>query len=175
MNPASVRDREAAEDAQLAVVGAMYAQADEPLGSAAASALATIDILEMIDFAAYVPENGAVYPQTPFGQALRSVAAMIKANIDLEAAHLDLGGWDHHSGQGPFNGVMAQLLDEFSRSLEAFYLDMANHLDQFTLAAMTEFGRRIAENGSAGTDHGHGGVIWIMGDTSTVGACSRLL
>ncbi|MCP3920044.1 MAG: DUF1501 domain-containing protein [bacterium] len=145
------------------VLASMYSMADEPLGSAAASTLATIDILQAIDIAGYVPENGAVYPATPFGQSLRAIAAMIKADIDLEAAHADLGDWDHHSAQGPVNGIMAQLLDEFSRTLEAFYLDMSSYLDRFTLAAMTEFGRRIAENGSQGTDHGHGGLIWVLG------------
>ncbi|MCP3919728.1 MAG: DUF1501 domain-containing protein [bacterium] len=149
--------------ARRATIASMYTGADEPLGSSAVSSMATIDLLNAIDFAGYVPANGAVYPTTPFGQGLMSVAAMIKAGIDLEAAHLDLGAWDHHNNQGPLNGVMFTLMDEFSRALEAFYLDMQQDLDKFTLAAMTEFGRRIAENGSAGTDHGFGGVIYLLG------------
>ncbi|MCP3918486.1 MAG: DUF1501 domain-containing protein [bacterium] len=155
-DPSTAADRRA-------IISNVYANADEPLGSAAESSLTTIDLLDSINFEGYVPANGAVYPETPFGQGLRSIAAMIKADIDLEAAHLDFEGWDHHADQGPVNGIMALLLDEFSRSLEAFYLDMSGDLDRFTLCAMTEFGRRIAENGSFGTDHGHGGVIWVMG------------
>ena len=141
----------------------MYAPAAEPLASAADNTLASIDILATIDFAGYQPENGAQYPATTFGTQLRNTAAAIKAGVGLEAVHLDLGGWDHHSAMGPLNGSLANLLDELTSALGAFYLDMQLYWGRLVLVCMTEFGRRIRENGSAGADHGHGGCMLVMG------------
>lgn len=135
----------------------------EPLRSAATSSLATIDLLESIDFAGYLPANGAIYPAGAFGQSLRSIAAMIKAGIDLEAAQADLGGWDLHNQLGPIDGTMAGLLANLAAGLEAFYLDMLGDLDRVVVVVMSEFGRRIAQNGTAGVDHGHGNAMLVMG------------
>lgn len=144
-------------------MGRMYANTVDPLRSAAAASLASFDTLAGVDFAGYVPENGALYPAGNFGDQLRSAATMIKGDIGLEAAHIDLGGWDHHSNMGPINGILATLLDELARGLEAFYLDMLGQIDNVVVVVMTEFGRRIRENQSSGTDHGHGGVMFAMG------------
>ena len=144
-------------------VEAMYDNAQEPLAGAAASSLATIDLLDTIDFANYTPENGAVYEDLPFANGLKSVAAILKAGVGLEAAHLDFQGWDHHSAMGPINGLLATMLGELSRALEAFYLDMLGLIDDTVVVVMSEFGRRIAENGSAGTDHGHGNCMYVIG------------
>jgi uncharacterized protein (DUF1501 family) len=146
-----------------ATIETMYATAGEPLGGAAASSLATIDLLATVDFENYVPENGAVYENLPFARGLRSVAAILKANLGLEVAHLDFQGWDHHSAMGPINGTLAGMLGELSRALEAFYLDMLGSIQQTVVVVQSEFGRRIAENGSDGTDHGHGGCMLVMG------------
>jgi len=140
-----------------------YGVAAEPLNGAASAGLSAIDTLGAIDFDNYQPGNGAAYPQGGFGNALTSAAAMIKADIGLECLQIDINGWDHHSGQGPQNGLLATMLDDFSQGLDAFYRDMQAELGRVTLVVMTEFGRRVAENGSAGTDHGHGGVMFVLG------------
>jgi uncharacterized protein (DUF1501 family) len=154
--PATAADRRA-------VLEAAYAASGEPLAGAAQSTLDTIDLLATIDFENYVPANGAVYPETGFGQALQSSAAMLKAEVGLEAATVELGGWDTHNQQGVFDGDMAGLMDNLSRTLAAFHLDMQDFMDRVTLIAMSEFGRRADENGSLGTDHGHGNCMFVMG------------
>lgn len=143
----------------------MYAPADEPLGSAAISSFATIDLLASIDFENYQSAGAKAYPNSAFGQQLRIAAALIKAGIDLEAIGIDYNGWDHHEGQGPITGLMANLLGDLTNSLEAFYLDLAadGTIDEVVTLLMSEFGRRVAENVSLGTDHGHGNMMLAMG------------
>lgn len=145
------------------VIESSYAAAAEPLRGAASSSLGAIDLLAAIDFPGYQPENGANYPASGFGGSLVSAAAMIKADIGLECLQIDIEGWDHHSGQGPVNGLLATMLADLSEGLNAFHLDLRSRLDRITVVVMTEFGRRVAENGSAGTDHGHGGVMFVLG------------
>jgi len=144
----------------------MYQSEPAPLGPAALDTFATIDLLATIDFDGYVPFGGAAYPATTFGNALRSAAALIKANIGIEAIEIDLGGWDLHSALGPTNGTMATKMDELTRGLAAFHTDLddlSSTLGRTTLVAMSEFGRRAAENASAGADHGHGNCMIVMG------------
>ena len=137
--------------------------AAEPLRGAASSSLGAIDLSGAIDFNNYQPENGADYPFGGFGEALVSTAAMIKADIGLECVQIDINGWDHHSNMGPSSGVLANMLADLSGGLEAFYTDLQAELGGVTLVVMTEFGRRVAGNGSAGTDHGHGSVMFVLG------------
>jgi len=146
-----------------AVIEGTYGLADEPLRGAASSSLEAIDLLGTVDFENYQPQNGASYPFGGFGDALASAAAMIKAEIGLECLQVDIQGWDHHSDMGPESGLLATMLDDLSLGLEAFYTDLQAELGRVTLVVMTEFGRRVAENGSAGTDHGHGGVMFVLG------------
>ncbi len=137
-----------------------YSSADDPLPAAAQSTLDTIDLLGTIDFQNYAPVGGAAYPETPFGNSFKSVAAMVKADIGLEAAMLERGGWDTHSDQvGPIQTLMTDL----SNAMAAFHVDMQNFMNRLTLVVMTEFGRRADSNGSAGTDHGHGSAMMVMG------------
>ena len=145
------------------VIETTYGSASEPLRGAASSSLGAIDLLAGVDFSNYQPANGAVYPAGAFGEALVSTATMIKADIGLECIELDISGWDHHAGMGPVNGILATKLADLSEGLAAFYSDLAAEMDKVTLVVMTEFGRRVAENGSAGTDHGHGGTMFVMG------------
>jgi uncharacterized protein (DUF1501 family) len=91
------------------------------------------------------------------------IAAIIKANVGLESFTLDIGGFDTHADQGPVDGHLNDLLLELCNSLEAFYLDMQSQLDHVVVVAMSEFGRRVAENASKGTDHGHGNCMVVMG------------
>ncbi|QDV05655.1 hypothetical protein Poly30_11540 [Planctomycetes bacterium Poly30] len=140
-----------------------YAATIPPLAPAAVSSLEAIDLLGGVDFAGYVPANGAVYGADPFSQAMRSIAVLIKAGIGLEVAHYDYGGWDHHSAQGPIQGTLAGMLASLSEGLAALRLDMQGRESEYVLYAKSEFGRRAAENGSAGTDHGSGGMMMVMG------------
>ncbi len=152
--------------ARRATLTTMYQGEPAPLGPAALDTFATMDLLATINFAGYVPYGGAVYPATTFGNALKSAAALIKADIGIEALEADLGGWDLHSLLGPVIGTMATRMDELARALAAFHTDLsdpANTLGRVTLVAMSEFGRRAAENASQGTDHGHGGSLIVLG------------
>ena len=146
---------------QAAIVDA-YARMSAPVGPAALDTIASFG-LGGVDFDAYVPEHGAQYPNTQFGARMRAVAALIKADIGIEAFTLDFGGWDLHANLGPIDGNMARLLDEFTSTLEAFYLDMLDHVDDYALVGLSEFGRHVRENSSRGVDHGHGGAMFVMG------------
>ena len=85
------------------------------------------------------------------------------ADIGLEAFTVDIGGWDLHANLGPISGPMARLLSELTHGLEAFYLDLLDYVDDYVLVAMSEFGRHVRENNSAGVDHGHGNAMFVMG------------
>jgi len=140
-----------------------YAAADEPLHSAALDATNTVGLLKAVNFTGYVPANGAVYPTSSFGRALRSVAVLIKNDVGIEAAQVDLGGWDTHSDQDPLAGSMFRTMQDFSNSLAAFYADVIATGFSVTVVSVSEFGRNVRENGSKGTDHGRGTVMFAMG------------
>ncbi len=147
-----------------AVLADVYGLVADPLKAAAENTQATMDLLENIDFENYVPSGGAVYPETPLGYSLKSAAALIKAQVGVEAVAVDLDGWDTHAQQGPFEGAMASLMSDLSGTLAALHADLFTDLTNITVVCMSEFGRRFEENGSLGTDHGHGNVMMVMGD-----------
>ena len=150
--------------ARLAVLQADYDAASEPLRSAALDAANTVNLLKSVNIAGYVPANGAVYPTSSFGKALRSVAALIKADVGIEAAQADIGGWDTHSAQDPVAGSMFATMRDYSNSLAAFHADViAPATVGVTLVSVSEFGRNVKENGSLGTDHGRASVMLAMG------------
>jgi uncharacterized protein (DUF1501 family) len=141
-----------------------YAGADEPLHSAALDATNTVGLLKSVNFAGYVPANGAVYPaNSAFAKALKSVAVLIKSDVGIEAAQVDIGGWDTHSAEDPIAGSMFRTMQDFSNSLAAFYADVIATGYSVTLVSVSEFGRNVRENGSQGTDHGRGAVMFAMG------------
>ena len=140
-----------------------YAATPPPVGPAALDTLASIELMASIDFAGYVPANGAEYPATELGRQLKDTAALIKADVGVEGITLDFGGWDLHAALGPLDGAMAVLLDELARSIEAFHRDVLAVIDRVVLVCLSEFGRRVAENSSLGTDHGHGNALILLG------------
>jgi uncharacterized protein (DUF1501 family) len=141
-----------------------YAAADEPLHSAALDATNTVGLLKSVNFAGYVPASGAVYPaNSAFARALKSVAVLIKSDVGIEAAQVDIGGWDTHSSQDPLAGSMFRTMQDFSNSLAAFYADVIATGYSVTVVSVSEFGRNVRENGSQGTDHGRGTVMFAMG------------
>ena len=123
----------------------------------------TIATLDQLQATEYHPANGAQYPDDEFGLGLKQVAQLIKADVGLEVACVDLGGWDTHENQGTLAGEFNNLLTTLSQGLAAFYLDLRDYMDGVTVVTMSEFGRRAHENGSHGTDHGHGNVMFLMG------------
>jgi uncharacterized protein (DUF1501 family) len=149
--------------ARQAVLAADYADAPAPLDASALAAIDTIALLQSVNFAGYVPMNGATYPNTNFGRALKSVATLIRADLGVEAAQVDIGGWDTHSDQGANTGGMRNLMNDFSSSLGAFYADVVATGYPVTVVAISEFGRNVRENASGGNDHGRGTVMYAMG------------
>jgi uncharacterized protein (DUF1501 family) len=148
---------------RLAFMQGDYASAEEPLHSAALDATNTVTLLKTVAFSTYKPANAVVYPTSSFGRALRSVAVLIKSDVGIEAAQVDVGGWDTHSGQDPIAGSMFNTMRDFSNSLAAFYADVVATGYNVTVVAVSEFGRNVRENGSQGTDHGRGTVMFAMG------------
>lgn len=125
--------------------------------------LAAIASLAAADPGHYAPQNGATYPASPLGMSLQQVAQMVRADLGLEVACVDAGGWDTHQGQGGAAGPMAGLLADLGAALAAFHADLGERMDGVTVVTMSEFGRRLPENASAGTDHGHGGAMLVLG------------
>jgi uncharacterized protein (DUF1501 family) len=111
----------------------------------------------------YQPENGANYPRSQFGQRLREIAQLIKANVGMEIAFADIGGWDTHVNQGGATGQLAARLGDFSQSIAALVTDLGDRMDNVVILTMSEFGRMARENGTGGTDHGHAGAMFAIG------------
>jgi len=111
----------------------------------------------------YVAGNGADYPRSPFGQHLRQIAQLIKADVGLEVAFADVGGWDTHVNQGGATGQLANRLDDFSKSIAALVKDLGNRMADVTILTMSEFGRTAHQNGNGGTDHGHATAMFVIG------------
>ena len=122
-----------------------------------------VRMLKSADPARYQPAPGVTYPATPFGNALRQTAQLLKANLGVEAAFADIGGWDTHQNQGATNGQLANRLREFSSTIAAFWQDMGDDAENITLVTMSEFGRTARQNGSGGTDHGHANAMFVLG------------
>lgn len=149
-------------DRRQAAIEDTYSRRGAPVGTAALDTIAALG-LGGIDFAGYIPENGAQYPSSALGGRMRNTAAVIKGAIGVEVVTIDVEGWDLHANLGPINGNMARLLDDLTSALEAFYLDLLGYLDDYVLVCISEFGRHVKANSSAGTDHGHGNAMFVMG------------
>jgi uncharacterized protein (DUF1501 family) len=124
--------------------------------------LSIMDTLEKLDPSTYHSPL-STYPNTEFGLALKQTAMLIKAEVGLEVSAIDLGGWDTHFAQGSSTGIMPNLMKDLAEGLAAFHADMAEYQNQLTTVTMSEFGRRASENGSLGTDHGHGSMMMVLG------------
>ncbi len=139
----------------------------DPLLASSAEAIDSIfGLLGSINPDTYIPANGAQYPQTDFGQGLKQIAQIIKAEVGLEVACVDIGGWDTHAEQAD---ELTQLLAEFGNGLAALWADLRDKLKSVVIVTMSEFGRRLAENGSGGTDHGQGNAMFVVGGSANGG------
>lgn len=144
---------------------ALYEQTSaDLLRDTAAETFDAVATLERLDVSRYRPAAGVRYPQSPLGQALMQVAFLIKSDVGLEVAFAESGGWDTHVRQGTITGTFARNARDLGRSIEAFWSDLGGFRDDVVLMTMTEFGRTVRENGSGGTDHGHGSCLFVLGD-----------
>jgi uncharacterized protein (DUF1501 family) len=139
------------------------AAADQVLNGVGREAFSAMKSLQTADPLKYQPANGAEYPGTPFGQALKQIAQLSKADLGLEVAFADIGGWDTHVNQGNAQGQLANRLDDFGRSLAALVTDLGDRMADTVVLTMSEFGRAVNENGNRGTDHGHGNAMLAIG------------
>ncbi len=126
----------------------------------AQGALSAISTLKDVDPGQYLPENGAEYPQSEFGNRMLELGQLIKSGIPMEVACIDVHGWDHHDNE---NQMLPGMLDDLALTLDAFMVDMGVEMQNITLVTMSEFGRRAYENASGGTDHGHGNFMMTLG------------
>jgi uncharacterized protein (DUF1501 family) len=122
-----------------------------------------VKMLKAADPSKYKAAVGADYPKGRFGDSLRQLAQLIKANLGVQVAFADIGGWDHHVNEGATEGQIANVLRDFSQSLAAFWTDLGDLGEDTVVVTMSEFGRTARENGNRGTDHGHANVMFVMG------------
>jgi uncharacterized protein (DUF1501 family) len=143
---------------------AMYDQSvDAALHGTGKETFDAVKMLKASDPSKYQPAPGANYPRGPLGNALRQVAQLMKADLGVEVAFSDIGGWDTHVNEGAAQGQLAGRLTELSQSLAAFWTDMGDMAENTVVVTMSEFGRTVKENGNRGTDHGHANVMFVMG------------
>ena len=143
---------------------AMYASSvDSVLHGTGTETFDAVKMLKSADPNKYTPAPGADYPRGGLGQALRQVAQLIKADLGVEVAFTDVGGWDHHVNEGSVQGQIANRLQELSQSMSAFWTDLGDLAESTVVVTMSEFGRTARENGNRGTDHGHANVMFVLG------------
>ncbi len=139
------------------------AAADGGLRTTGREAFDALRVLQEANPGRFTEEHGAAYPSAPIGQRLKQIAQLIKADIGLEIAATDCTGWDTHAGQGSSTGPLAARLGELGDALGAFAGDLCERMADVCVVTMTEFGRTVKENGTRGTDHGHGSVMLVLG------------
>ena len=139
------------------------AAAESVLHKTSKDAFNAIRMLRSADPSRYAPENGAEYPRSAYGEALKQIAQLIKADVGLEVAFAESGNWDHHVNEGAAVGLLASRLDDFARGIAALVRDLGDRMADVVIMSMSEFGRAVAENGNRGTDHGHGNAMMVIG------------
>lgn len=137
------------------------------LGETGKETFEAVNFLKQANPAQFKPENGAIYPNTPFGRSLRQIAQLVKADVGLEIAFTDTPGlnWDTHANQGGARGQLANLLRDFGAGLAALAADLGQRMDDVVILTMSEFGRTARQNGTNGTDHGHGNAMLVLGNS----------
>ncbi|MCA2212105.1 DUF1501 domain-containing protein [Jidongwangia harbinensis] len=157
---------ESARRPMAAALRQLYQGAPDLLAAPAVAADSALTATAALRGTGYTPANGTVYPDTPLGAALRDIARLIKANVGLTAAAVDSGDWDMHEGLGTAvkGQRMYDNLHATATALAAFAADLGPAgLANVTLVTVSEFGRRVTENGSRGVDHGHGNAMLLLG------------
>jgi uncharacterized protein (DUF1501 family) len=151
-------------------LSALHRGAPAAIAAPAAGALGAVGTTSRLKAAGYTPAEGAAYPTrkdgglTSLGGALRDVARLVKAKVGLQVACVDVGDWDMHEGMGTVDdGWLRRKLAELGQAMAAFATDLGPALDGVTLVTLSEFGRRVAENGTGGVDHGFGNAVLLLG------------
>jgi len=151
-----VRDANAAK-----IFESLYlATDDQVLNGTGKETFEAVSILKKVQSTPYTPANGASYPNGRFGDSLRQIAQLIKADVGVEVAFADYGGWDHHVQE---MNALPNMLRDLGGSLAAFWNDLGDLCEDVVVVTMSEFGRTAKENGTRGTDHGHANVMFVMG------------
>jgi uncharacterized protein (DUF1501 family) len=133
------------------------------VASSSAESFEAIRMLKSANPTSIQPSNGASYGKSKLAQSLQQIAQLIKTDLGVEIAFVDVGGWDTHVNQGADQGQLAGRLDELGGALAAFTTDLGERMRDVVVITMSEFGRTVKENGTSGTDHGHGTAMMIMG------------
>jgi uncharacterized protein (DUF1501 family) len=150
-------------DTTTTALASLYTGVNHPISMQTVLALEALATVASVRADA-VATPGVTYPTGNLGDALSSLATLIKAKAGVKVACIDVGGWDTHTGMGNVDsGDMKQHLGDLAVALAAFTADLAGDLDSTTIVTMSEFGRRVQQNASGGTDHGHGGAVLIIG------------
>jgi len=144
------------------ILESMYAaSADTQWRRTGKGAFDAMKLIQSINRSPYNAQGGAQYGQGgPLGGSLQQLAKLIKADAGVEAAFAEIDGWDHHGNENP---QLSNMLRQFSSALFAFSQDMGDRMEDIVLVTMSEFGRTVEENGNAGTDHGHGSLMMVLG------------
>jgi uncharacterized protein (DUF1501 family) len=158
-----IRAGQSTDLVQSAFEAEYAAAANSVLHSTAREAFDAVKMLKTADPLKYAPANGAEYPRSPFGDALKQIAQLVKADVGLEIAFAESGNWDHHANEGAAVGILANRLDDLSRGIAALVRDLGDRMADVVVMTMSEFGRAVTENGARGTDHGHGNAMMILG------------
>ena len=163
----SLNDFQIRDPRSAAAFESMYDHSlDTVLHGTGRETFSAVKMLQAIEKQSYTPGNGAKYPNGRFGESLEQIARLIKADVGVEVAFADVGGWDTHVnevGRQPALGQLANRLTEFGQALAAFDQDLGDRMEDVALVTMSEFGRTARENGNRGTDHGHANVMFAMG------------
>jgi uncharacterized protein (DUF1501 family) len=133
---------------------------DQVLNGTGKETFEAVSLLQSIQKTPYTPAAGVDYPGGRFGDNMRQIAQLIKANVGVEVAFADISGWDHHVNELP---QLSRLLGDFGKGLAAFYQDLGDRMNDVVVVTMSEFGRTAKENGNRGTDHGHANCMFAMG------------
>lgn len=153
------------EQARVSSMQTIWGRAAGTLGSGGRSALGLVDAFAPIRASGSDPTPGAAYPDGDLGRALAAAARTIRADRGVEVIALDQGAWDMHAGHGTLEwGDMRSNTRELAKALAAFFADLGPQRSKVTVVTISEFGRRVRENASGGTDHGHGNVMFLLGE-----------
>jgi uncharacterized protein (DUF1501 family) len=164
VNSFSVGGRGPAPSVAANAFQAMYGDSgDSILHATGDETFEAVKMLRAANPAQYKPGPGIEYPNNEFGNNMKQIAQLLKANLGVEAAFTDVSGWDTHQNQGGVNGQLSDRLREFSSAIAAFWLDMGDSAENITLVTMSEFGRTARQNGTGGTDHGHANAMFVLG------------
>jgi uncharacterized protein (DUF1501 family) len=155
----SLNEFQLRDDGSSAMFESLYA-GDKALSATGRETFEAMRMLEAVRRQTYMPADSAAYPNGRLGQSLRQIAQLIKADVGLEVAFADMGGWDTHVNEV---GALPNLLREFGRAIAAFHRDMGARMEDVMVVTMSEFGRTARENGNRGTDHGHANLMFVLG------------